>query len=173
MMMEEIATTSVEMAEKTLAEPIVNEREEERTEEEEEEERVEVPEAEGGVPEEGAGDDDDGAEVRVAKKRSLAGAATYRCSFKNEWTVKWPFIRVGTTSSYYWCSLCRQENSCCHQGIADVQRHIKSKAHLSKEQALQSTSRIGQFYTPVAVGGMTTQESKVWSWSESFLSHHV
>lgn len=34
---EEIATTSVEMAE-----PIVNEREEERTEEEEEEERVEV-----------------------------------------------------------------------------------------------------------------------------------
>lgn len=165
--MEEIATTSVEMAE-----PIENEREEERTEEEEE--RVEVPEAEGGVPEEGAGgDDDDGAEVRVAKKRPLAGAATYRCSFKNEWTVKWPFITVGTTSSYYWCSLCRQEMSCCHQGIADVQRHIKSKAHQSKEQALQSTSRIGQFYTPVAVGGMTMQESKVWSWSECFLSHHV
>lgn len=162
----EMATTSGEIAEKTLE--IVNEREEE-TIEEEEEERVEVN-AEGGVPEEEGASEDNGAEeVRVvAKKRPLAGAATYRCTFKSEWTVKWPFITVGTTNSYYWCSVCRQENSCCHQSIADVQRHIKSKSYLFKEQALQSTSRIGQFYTPVGVGGMTAQESKVLSWSKSF-----
>ncbi|XP_060775583.1 uncharacterized protein LOC132885202 [Neoarius graeffei] len=70
-------------------------------------------------------------------------------------------VTSGTTNSYCWCSVCRQENSCGHQGVADVQRHIKSKAHQSKEQALQSTSRIGQFYPPVTVGGMTAQESKV------------
>ena len=35
--------------------------------------------------------------VTEDKKRALSGAATYRCTFKNEWTTKWPFITVGTT----------------------------------------------------------------------------
>ena len=47
-----------------------------------------------------------------------------------------------------------------------MQRHIKSKAHLSKEQALQSAIRIAQFYPPVTVGGMTAQEAKVLTWSK-------
>ena len=38
----------------------------------------------------------------VPRKRALSGAATYRCTFKNEWTTQWPFITVGTTSSYYY-----------------------------------------------------------------------
>ncbi|XP_073725186.1 uncharacterized protein [Misgurnus anguillicaudatus] len=97
----------------------------------------------------------------TGKKKALSGAATYRCTFKSEWSAKWPFITLGTTSSYYWCSVCRQESSCAHQGVTDVNRHIKSKGHKAKEQALQSTSGIAQFYAPASVGGMTAQEAKL------------
>lgn len=50
--------------------------------------------------------------LETGKKRGLSGAATYRCFFKKEWSTRWPFITMGTTSSFYWCSVCRQENSC-------------------------------------------------------------
>ncbi len=56
-------------------------------------------------------------EAIKTKGRKVPGAATYKSSFNNEWTSKWPFITVGSTSSYYWCSICRQENSCAHQGV--------------------------------------------------------
>jgi len=32
--------------------------------------------------------------VDRAGKRKACGAATYRCTFKNEWTTKWPFIKA-------------------------------------------------------------------------------
>ncbi|KAK1892536.1 Vacuolar membrane protease [Dissostichus eleginoides] len=84
--------------------------------------------------------------VETGKKQSAkSGAATYRCTFKREWTAEWPFITLGTTS-YYWCSICRHENSCAHQGKADVIRHIKSKGHRAKEQAIQSTTTIAPYY---------------------------
>ncbi|CAM4573185.1 unnamed protein product [Leuciscus chuanchicus] len=76
--------------------------------------------------------------LETGKKRGLSRAATYRCSFKKEWSTRWPFITMGTTSSFYWCSVCRQENSCAHQA-----------------------SSVAQFYTPAtSVGGMSVQEAK-------------
>ncbi|KAK1888518.1 Zinc finger BED domain containing protein 5 [Dissostichus eleginoides] len=54
----------------------------------------------------------------------------------------------------------RHENSCAHQGKADVIRHIKSKGHRAKEQAIQSTTTIAPYYAPVSVGGMTAQDAK-------------
>ncbi|KAJ3596187.1 hypothetical protein NHX12_002596 [Muraenolepis orangiensis] len=102
-------------------------------------------------------------EMRVEtgeEQRAKSGAATYRCTFKREWTAEWPFITLGTTTSYYWCSICRHENSCAHQGKADVIRHIKSKGHRAKEQAIQSTTTITPYYAPVSVGGMTAQDPK-------------
>src|SRR4029434_8687141 len=51
-------------------------------------------------------------EMARTKGRIVPGAATYKTSFNSEWTSKWPFITVGSTSSYYWCSICRQETSC-------------------------------------------------------------
>ncbi|KAK1898185.1 Vacuolar membrane protease [Dissostichus eleginoides] len=36
--------------------------------------------------------------VETGKKQSAkSGAATYRCTFKREWTAEWPFITLGTT----------------------------------------------------------------------------
>lgn len=76
--------------------------------------------------------------LETGKKRGLSGAATYRCFFKKEWSTRWPFITMGTTSSFYWCSVCRQENSCAHQGVRDISRHVEGKGHRAKEQALKS-----------------------------------
>ncbi len=102
------------------------------------------------------------------KSRALWGAATYRCILKNEWTTTWPFITKGSLITHYWCSVCRVENACCHQGVTDVVAHIKSKSHQEKQRTLQSTATIDRFSvsTP-SVGGMSDQEAKVCyvSWS--------
>ncbi|KAK0150738.1 hypothetical protein N1851_008145 [Merluccius polli] len=99
--------------------------------------------------------------LETGKKRGVSGAATYRCSFKKEWSTRWPFITMGTTSSFYWCSVCRQENSCAHQGMRDISRHVEGKGHRAKEQALNSASTVAQFYTSAtSVGGMSVQEAK-------------
>lgn len=103
-------------------------------------------------------------ETVEGKKRGLSGAATCRCSFKKEWSTRWPFITMGTTSSFYWCSVCRQENSCAHQDMRDISRHVEGKGHQAKEQALNSASSVAQFYMPAtSVGGMSVQEAKVHS----------
>src|SRR4029434_7847742 len=80
--------------------------------------------------------------VEEMARTKVPEAATYKTSFNSEWTSKWPFITVGSTSSYYWCSICRQETSCAHPGVRDVTRHIGSKGHKPKQQALKSTSQI-------------------------------
>ena len=99
-------------------------------------------------------------EMARTKGRIVPGAATYKTSFNSEWTSKWPFITVGSTSSYYWCSICRQENSCAHPGVRDVTRHIGSKGHQAKQQALKSTSAVKNFDLPVTAE-MSVQEVKV------------
>lgn len=95
------------------------------------------------------------------KQKALSGAAVYRCNFKAEWTAEWPFISIGSTPSCFWCSMCRREISCAHQGKSDVKRHLKSKVHRTKELAVQSiqpTAIIAPCYVPTTVGGMTAQE---------------
>ncbi|XP_033932843.1 uncharacterized protein [Pseudochaenichthys georgianus] len=132
----------------------------EETEDDDDVEEIKAPEDTEDETEEPA---EETVEMRVetGKKQSVkSGAATYRCTFKREWTAEWPFITIGTTTSYYWCSICRHENSCAHQGKADVIRHMKSKGHRAKEQAIQSTTTIAPYYAPVSVGGMTAQEAK-------------
>lgn len=106
---------------------------------------------------------------QVSKSRALCGAATYRCTFKNEWTTKWPFITKGSLSTHYWCSVCRVENACCHQGVSDIiVRHVKSKGHQEKVRTTESTTTIDRFSVSApSVGGMSDQEAKVCyvSWS--------
>ncbi|KAF3858816.1 hypothetical protein F7725_012017, partial [Dissostichus mawsoni] len=95
--------------------------------------------------------------LETEKRRGLCGAATYT----KEWSTRWSFITMGTTSSFYWCSVCRQENSCAHQGVRDISRHVEGKGHRAKEQPLNSVSSIAQFYVPeTSVGGVSVQEAK-------------
>ena len=101
-------------------------------------------------------------EMARTKGRKVPGAATYKTSFNSEWTSKWPFITVGSTSSYYWCSICRQETSCAHPGVRDVTRHIGSKGHQPKQQALKSTSTINtsNSMTMAYIMGTNTKNDK-------------
>ena len=57
------------------------------------------------------------------RSRVLCAAAAYSCILKSEWTTTWPFITKGSLSTHYWCSECRVENTCCHQGVTDVMQH--------------------------------------------------
>ena len=134
--------------------------EEEETVQVEEGETVQVEEEETVQVEEEETVEETVEEMARTKGRKVPGAATYKTSFNSEWTSKWPFITVGSTSSYYWCSICRQENSCAHPGVRDVTRHIGSKGHQAKQQALKSTSAVKNFYLPVTAE-MSVQEVKV------------
>src|SRR4029434_6147505 len=96
----------------------------------------------------------------LEQKREKSQEQPYKTSFNSEWTSKWLFITVGSTSSYYWCSICRQETSCAHPGVRDVTRHIGSKGHQAKQQALKSTSTVKNFDLPVTAE-MSVQELKV------------
>ncbi|KAF3854624.1 hypothetical protein F7725_022679 [Dissostichus mawsoni] len=105
-------------------------------------------------------EDDDVEEIEAPEDTEDETEEPAEETVEMEWTAEWPFITLGTTTSYYWCSICRHENSCAHQGKADVIRHIKSKGHRAKEQAIQSTTTIAPYYAPVSVGGMTAQDAK-------------
>ena len=98
--------------------------EEEETVQVEEGETVQVEEEETVQVEEEETVEETVEEMARTKGRKVPGAATYKTSFNSEWTSKWPCITVGSTSSYYWCSICRQETSCAHPGVRDVTRHI-------------------------------------------------
>src|SRR4029434_5698671 len=98
--------------------------EEEETVQVEEGETVQVEEEETVQVEEEETVEETVEEMARTKGRKVPEAATYKTSFNSEWTSKWPCITVGSTSSYYWCSICRQETSCAHPGVRDVTRHI-------------------------------------------------
>ena len=95
-------------------------------------------------------------------KRAKSGAATYQTSFKSDWSKEWPFITKGSTNHHYWCSICRVERLCSHQGKRDIERHIKSESHVKKTQAVKSSKRINTFFTTApSVDSMTPLEAKV------------
>src|SRR4029434_8537970 len=156
----------------TLEEEMVEEEETVQVEEEEtvqveEEETVQVEEEEETVEVEEEARVEEMAEATAGEQartqeRIVPGAATYKTSFNSEWISKWPFITVGSTSSYYWCSICRQENSCAHQGVRDVTRHIDSKGYQAKQQALKSTSTINtsNSMTMAYIMGTNTKNDK-------------
>ncbi|CAL8329911.1 unnamed protein product [Merluccius merluccius] len=128
---EEEETVQVEEEETVQVEEeeTVQVEEEEETEQVEEEETVQVEEEETVQVEEEETVEEMARvseETIKTKEKKIPGAATYKSSYNKEWTSKWPFITVGSTSSYYWCSICRQENSCAHQGVRDVKRHMES-----------------------------------------------
>lgn len=107
-------------------------------------------------------DEAENQQKRPLKRRALCGAATYRCTFNNEWTKKWPFISTGSLSTHYWCSVCQVENTCSHQGVTDIERHNKSKSHLQKQQCLQSNLTTDTFAVAFSsVASMSNQEVKV------------
>ena len=94
--------------------------------------------------------------------RAIAGAATYLISFQQGWSADWPFITKGSTSHHFWCSICRVERSCGHQGKKDIERHVLSESHTKKTKDVRSSGRITTFFNQTSsVGSMTQLEMKV------------
>lgn len=92
-------------------------------------------------------------------KRSKAGAATYRSTFQKYWNKEWPFIKKGTTINHFWCTICRVERSCAHQGRRDVERHVDSEGHSKKTEELRMNQKVSNFFPPSS--SLSTLESKV------------
>ena len=107
--------------------------------------------------------EEEGTEVGTDHKseKAASGSATYKSKFKREWTSSWPFITQGATSSHFFCSVCRKDVSCSHQGVRDVKRHITASTHLEKEQALKSANKISKYLPSPAPAGMSVQVTKV------------
>lgn len=94
--------------------------------------------------------------------RAKSGAATYLSSFRAEWSKEWPFITKGSTKHHYWCSICRVECSCAHQGRTDLERHVSSEAHVKKASDLRTNTKINSFFSSVpSVANMSALEAKV------------
>jgi len=90
------------------------------------------------------------------------GAATYRTKFDTEWTKEFPEISKGSTSYHYWCTICRIERSCSHQGKADIKRHIAGPGHQQKLKDVKTSGSLSSFAKPVSkICGMTALETKV------------
>eukprot|EP00057_Strongylocentrotus_purpuratus_P019851 XP_011674325.1 PREDICTED: uncharacterized protein LOC105443158 [Strongylocentrotus purpuratus] len=96
------------------------------------------------------------AKVTGSKRK---GAATYKSSFKREWTIIWPFITMGATAGHFRCNVCNQEGSCRHQGLSDIKRHISSKGHKDRE-TLQKTTRSIALFTH-SIKEMSSAETKI------------
>lgn len=105
------------------------------------------------------------AKRKKTNPRSKTGAATYQTSFKKEWTAEWPFITKGSTSHHFWCSTCRVERSCSHQGRRDIERHVSSDTHTKKVGDLKSTKQLTSFFAPIGtIESLTPLEAKVSSY---------
>ena len=80
----------------------------------------------------------------VLKRSRLTGAATYETKFHASWIKDFPFITEGKKDPVhsFHCQVCHKDVSCSHQGIADVRRHEKSKAHVNSVSAVTRNSRL-------------------------------
>ena len=71
-------------------------------------------------------------------------AATYKCHFIPEWPIQRPLVTVGSTSSYYWCSMCRQDNFKVSRMWPDML--IIKEGYQVNMQACPSACSIKEFY---------------------------
>lgn len=78
------------------------------------------------------------------KRSRVAGAATYGTRFNSEWAHQFPFLSKGKVDPVYsfYCSVCKKDVSCRHQGIADVKRHERSNSHTSNAKVLRTNSSL-------------------------------
>ena len=92
--------------------------------------------------------------------RAKAGSATYKSIFDAEWSKTWPFISKGQHPSYFWCSTCRVEISCSHQGRRDVERHVSSASHKVKTKDINSSQSMQNFVRSAGSNVISSLEHK-------------
>ena len=61
-----------------------------------------------------------------SQPRKRPGAAFYKTKFDPKWSQEWSFIKRGNDSFHFLCTVCNKNVPCNHQGLADVERHLRS-----------------------------------------------
>lgn len=71
------------------------------------------------------------------------GSATYNARFQSKWSDEWPCIRkaVGKDTAFF-CTLCKKEVSCSHQGKLDVIRHVTGTTHEKFASEIKKQSKL-------------------------------
>ena len=88
-------------------------------------------------------DSEEEARPPLSKKKAIAGAATYKTKFKDDWKKEFPFISSVYGDPYrFRCNVCCISILCKHQGKADVKAHCRSTGHLQKAKALDKQPRL-------------------------------
>ncbi|KAG1699855.1 Methylthioribulose-1-phosphate dehydratase [Nymphon striatum] len=73
--------------------------------------------------------------------KKFRGASMYNTKFNPKWTAKYPCIIPDENSELcFWCLCCNRSISCKHQGLTDVERHIKTFTHKKFEGRRYSTN---------------------------------
>lgn len=73
----------------------------------------------------------------------ISNSKKYSSRYQIEWRKQWPFIQPATGSeTNFFCTVCNRQVSCAHQGIKDVERHIKSSMHESAALQLRKQPKL-------------------------------
>lgn len=80
------------------------------------------------------------------QKKAIAGAATYKTKFKDEWRKEFPCISSVVGDPYrFRCNVCCVNILCDHQGKGHVKAHCRTVGHRQKAMALDKQPRLPNF----------------------------
>lgn len=68
-----------------------------------------------------------------------------KCSFSDEYTKEWSFIKKGRNDHEALCSICGLYISVSHGGKSSVKDHIQSKNHKSRLSVASTSKNISSF----------------------------
>lgn len=112
-----------------------------------------------------ASEADDDIESPTFKRSKLTGAATYGTKYNPAWSSEFPFISEGhqDPDRSFFCKVCHKDISCSHQGIADIRRHEKTKAHVNSVSAVTKNARLSDMgFIPVG-SSIDKQVNRFWA----------
>ena len=79
----------------------------------------------------------------ISKRRKYEGSATYCTRYQPSWEKQYGFVARSTTSStQFYCKVCRRDVSIAHQGILDIKRHSEGKMHKINSTSMRSQSHL-------------------------------
>ena len=93
-----------------------------------------------------------------ATRRITKPKQVYKSSFKAEWMNDYPITRANGNKHAFYCVPCKKTISCCHQGLAGVQRNVQSGSHISLARALHDNRKVSNMFAP-ANAESTLQEA--------------
>ena len=67
--------------------------------------------------------------------------------FLPAYAAEWPAVVRSKLEFHGFCTLCKCDFSVRHGGRFDIQRHLSTAKHLAYKSSIESTQRIGDFFS--------------------------